>query len=392
MCASALTDFSPYASAAVEHNSNVFARPAGEPPFAATGNTELGDTLEHYLVGLDTWFAWERDKLSLSATGSRFEYNRFDELSHYEHRLDGRFDWHLGSLFDGTFEYVDLRRMQSLADTFSDQLELQNDRSATATVRFLVSPRWRLDLTPKWHELDSPLPQYPEFGLREKGAAGTLNYLGIRKLTAGVSVEYTDGSYHQIVAATKYHQTTAQLTADYAVTGLSSFNGQLGYTTRSNSLIDPADTADASAGLGGVVGKTSAVTGMLGFHRQLSVKTSLRLNVFREVDSYVAGANSEIATGGDANITWDPDVKFSLAAHYRQTTQSIKGTLAIANFLNRTDHSRLSEFYVKYHIRQWLTLRPYVSRDQRTSNFDQANFTALVIGVDLTAQMGQPSL
>jgi hypothetical protein len=131
---------------------------------------------------------------------------------------------------------------------------------------------------------------------------------------------------------------------------------------------------------------------MLGFHRQLSVKTSLRLNVFREVDSYVAGANSEIATGGDANITWDPDVKFSLAAHYRQTTQSIKGTLAIANFLNRTDHSHLAEFYVKYHIRQWLTLRPYVSRDQRTSNFDQANFTSLVVGVDLTAQLGQPPL
>ena len=40
--ASALTDLSPYATVGVEHNSNVFARPAGEPPFADTGNTQLG--------------------------------------------------------------------------------------------------------------------------------------------------------------------------------------------------------------------------------------------------------------------------------------------------------------------------------------------------------------
>jgi hypothetical protein len=388
LCASALTDFSPYATAAVEHNSNVFARPNNEPPFPSSGNTQLGDTFERYVAGLDAWFAWSRNKLSLEASGERFEYARFDALNHYEHKLDGKFDWHLGPVLDGAFEYADSRQMQALADTLSDQLELQNDRSASATVRTLVTPRWRVDVVPKWHELDSPLPQYPQFGLREKGAAGSLNYLGINKLTAGVRVEYTDGSYHQIVAATKYHQTTTQLTADYAVTGLSSFTGQLGYTTRSNSLVDPAEAPTGSAGLGGVVGDTSALTGLLGFRRQLSVKTSVSLSVFREVDSYVAGANSELGTGGDATVTWDPDVKFSVAAHYRQVTQSIKGQLAIADFLNRTDHTHLVELYVKYHIRQWLTLRPYVSRDQRSSNFQQADYTSVRVGVDLTARLG----
>lgn len=392
MSASALTDFSPYALVGVEHNTNVFARPSDVPPFASSGNTQLGDTFERYVAGLDAWFAWSREKLSLEASGERFEYGRFDALDHYEHKLDGRFDWHLGSLLDGVFEYTDSRQMQALADTLSDQLELQNDRSATATVRTLVTPRWRIDVAPKWHELDSPLPQYPNFGLREKGAAGSLNYLGINKLTAGVRVEYTDGSYHQIVAATKYHQTTTQATADYAVTGLSSFTGQLGYTTRSNSLVDPAEAPTGSAGLGGVVGNTSALTGLLGFRRQLSVKTSLSLSVFREVDSYVAGANSELGTGGDATLTWDPDVKFSIAAHYRHATQSIKGTLAIADFQNRTDHSNIADLYVKYHVTRWLTLRPYVSRDQRSSNFKQADYTSVRFGVDLTARLGQQQL
>ncbi|HEV7442767.1 MAG TPA: hypothetical protein VGO18_09245, partial [Steroidobacteraceae bacterium] len=230
----ALTDFTPYATVGFEHNSNVFARPGGEPPFPATGNTRLGDTIERYLLGVETWFAWDRNRLTLDAQGQRFQYNSFGQLSHYEHKLDGKFDWRLSSVVDGSLEYEDQRQMQSLADTLSDRLELQNDRSATATIRLHATPRWRIDLQPKWHELDSPLPLYPRFGLREKGAAVSLNYLGIKKLTAGLRVDYTDGAYHRIIAATKYHQTTAEFIADYAVTGLSSFSGQLGYTRRSN--------------------------------------------------------------------------------------------------------------------------------------------------------------
>jgi hypothetical protein len=383
----ALSDFTPYATAGFEHNSNVFARPDGEPPFPATGNTRLGDTIQRYLLGVETWLAWDRNRLSLDAQGQRFQYNNFDELSHYEHKLIGKFDWHLTSVVDGSLDYEQLRQMQSLADTLADQLEVQNDRSATATVRLHATPRWRIDLQPKWHELDSPLPQYPQFGLREQGGAASLNYLGINKLTAGLRVEYTDGAYHQIIAATKYRQTTGQLTADYAVTGLSSFSGQLGYTRRSNSLINPAEAPTGSAGIGGVVGNTSAVTGTLGFRRQLSVKTTVNLSVFREVANYVAGANSEIGTGGDAGITWDPDVKFSVSLHYRQATQSIQGPLVIANFANRSDHTHLVEFYVKYSVRRWLTLRPYVTRDQRSSNFRDANYTATLLGVDLTARL-----
>jgi hypothetical protein len=386
-CARARTDFIPYATVGVEHNSNVFARPAAEPPFAASGNTRLDDTIERFLVGVDTGFAWGRNRLSLDGQAQRFEYNHFGGLSHYEHTLDGKLDWYPSSIVDGSLEYEDLRRMQSLADTLSDQLELQSDRMATATIRLHATPRWRIDLQPRWHELDSPLPQYPGFGFREKGGAASVNYLGINKLTAGLKLEYTDGAYHQIVAATRYHQSTASLTADYAVTGFSSFDGQLGYTRRSNSLVDPANAPPGSNGIGGVVGDTSAFTGTLGFRRRLSVKTSVNLSVFRQVDSYVAGANSEIGTGGDVGVTWDPDVKFSVALHYRQSNQSIRGQLAIANFLNRSDHSHVAEFYVKYYVRRWLTLRPYISRDQRSSNLKEANYTATLVGVDLTARL-----
>ena len=383
--ARALTDISPYATVSVEHNSNVFARPEDEPAFAANGETALGDRILRYLAGVNADFAWSLDRLRLNAEGTKFDYDRFSLLDHEEGKFGGIFDWRLGPVVDGSLDYSQARTMTALADTLSTELELQTDKQASATVRILLTPRWRLDLQPRWHELDTPLQLFPDFGLHETSAAGSINYLGIRKLTAGLRVEYADGSYHGIVAATRYHQTTEQLTADYAVTGLSSFNGSVGYTQRNSSLINPNDVG-AEGGAGGVVGKTSALTGELGFRRQLSVKTKLNLRIFRNVDSYVAGANSEIGTGGDIGVSWDPDVKFSFSLHYRQEQDVIQGDLATANFVNRTDRLHSTEFFVKYYATKWLTLRPYASRESRSSNFHEANYTATLVGVDLTAR------
>jgi hypothetical protein len=383
----ALTDFSPYATVGVEHNSNVFARSPTDPPFAATGNTQLADTLFRYLGGGDLDLAWERDRLRLNAEAQHFNYSHFSALDHTEYKFSGDFDWHLGPVVDGSLVYKQSHIMSPLQDTLSDQLELQTDKTGTATVRVLITPEWRFDAAPTWHQLDTPLPQYPQFGLHETGAAASLNYLGINKLTAGLRGEYTDGSYGHILGATNYRQSTEQLTADYKLTGFSSFDGQLGFTQRNSSLVNPADAALIGGGGVGFVGRTTAFTGSLGFTRQLSVKTAVNLRVFREISSYTAGANSEIGTGGEAGITWSPDVKFTFSLHYRQETQSIQGALVIDNGVgNRVDHLRTGEFYVKYHFTQWLTLRPYVTRDDRGSNVQNASYNATLVGVDLTAR------
>lgn len=381
----AVTNISPYATVGIESNSNVFQRPDNLPPFAASGNTELGDTITDYFAGVKADFGLGLDDLKLYVEGRRYDYSRFTVLNHNEYKFGGDLTWHLGPIIDGTLSYSQSRIMEPLGDTLADVLELETDKTATGTARVLITPRWRFGVQPTWHEFDSPLPQFPQFGLRENSGAAALDYLGIEKLTAGLRVTYTDGSYHQIVAATKYHQTVAELTSDYAVTGWSAFTGRLGYTTRDSSLVNPADVG-AFGGAGGVVGRTNAVTGSLGVRRQLSVKTKISLEVFRAVQSYAAGANSVIGTGGDLALTWDPDVKFSVALHYRMETDSIQGALVIANsFTNRTDHPRYGVLEVKYHVTDWLTLRPYYRRDQRTSNFDEANFTSNIVGIDLTA-------
>ena len=383
--AGAVTDIIPYATVGWEHNSNVFEVPSGQPPFASTGNTELGDSIVRYTAGIVGNFSWDVDKLSLSAEGQRLDYDRFSELTHNEYKFGGEFDWHMGPIVDGVLTYTQARTMEAFADTLSTELLLQTDKVASAKVRILISPEWRFDLLPTWHDQESPQALYPDFGLREKSGGASINYLGISRLTAGLLVEYTDGAYRDIIAATRYHQTTGALTADYAVTGLSSFHGELGYTTRNSTLINPAEAASVG-GAGGQVGKTSAVTGSLGFRRKLSEKTSIDIKVLREVDSYVAGANPEVGTGGEVTLIWKPDFRFEVGLHGRLEQASIKGQGQIADFNDRVDHFRSAGLYVKYHALSWLTLRPYATHEQRTSSFAQANYTMNVVGIDLTAR------
>jgi hypothetical protein len=383
--AHAAIDFNPQVAVSASHNTNVFSRSTDQPPFAATGNTQLGDTILRYLVGSTADISWGLDRLTLTAQGEHFDYNRFKELNHYESKFGVSFEWYLGPRLNGTLDYTQRRTMAPLADTLSEQLAIQTDKVTSGDFRYLLTPRWRIDLQPLWHDFESPLPLYPNFGDKETSLIVALKYLGIHRLTSGLRIEYMDGRYHGIIDATRYHQTTAQLTANYAVSGFSSFDGALGYTNRKNDFA-------ANQLVANQLGDTKAFTGSLGLHRAFSVKTSADLRLFREVESYVAGANSEISTGGEASLQWKPDVKFTLVLRYRMATQSIQGTLAIANFTNRTDRVNNGELDVEYHMFKWLTLRPYYVRDLRRSNFHDANFNSTVVGLDLIAHLKEQAL
>jgi hypothetical protein len=378
---------SAYAGVDEQSNSNVFARPSDNPPFAASGISGLSDRIVHYVAGGSGEYLWSRERLTVTADAARVDYNRFTMLNHNEYRLGGKLDWHLGAILDGSLSYQRSRSMAPLADTLATQLSLDTESTTEAHMRIALTPHWRLDLAPRVHDVDTPLPLFPNFRLRETAGVVAAEYLGIDKLTAGLRYEYIDGAFHEIVAATQYHQTSIQFTAQYALKGLSALDAQLGYTRRNSELSD-AGAASGTGGPGGAVGTTSSVTGSLGYQRKLTGKTSAVLHVFREVDSYVAGANSEIGTGAEVKLLWDPDVKLSVALGYRMADEAIKGNLAIANIFDRRDRLRNASLDLRYRLRPWLTLRPYAAYDQRSSNLTTGNYSATRVGIELTGRIG----
>jgi hypothetical protein len=383
------TEIDPYASIDYQHNSNVFSLPSGNPQSA--GLASRADNFVHYVAGAVAALQWGSDTLALNAEGGRYDYSRNHILNHNDFRFGGTFDWRPNPIVSGELGYEQARIMTPPAQTLAQQLELQTDRQANGTLRVLLTPRWRFDLHPIWHSLDSPLPRYPDFGYRETTGAATINYLGIRKLTAGLRGEYLDGSYHHIVAATKYTQKTVGLTANYAVTGFSSFDGQIGYTWRNSSLVNPQEAGNPEVFNGGLLGATNTFTGSLGVTRRFSVKTSMDLKIFREVGSYAAGANPEVSTGGEASLSWKPDVRFGFSLRYRLAKEAIQGPqVTLAQTLNtRDDRTHDVQGSLTYQAARWLSLRSYAEYQRRTSNLQQANFNTTLFGISVTAQLNE---
>lgn len=383
--AGAVTDFNPFATVDVSHSSNIFQLPDKQ---ALSPGASYEDTVTRAIAGLLADFDWGPEKLALNAQGSRLQYAQNDDLSHFESMFGGKFDWLAGPVFSSTLNYSQARTITAPGATLSQDLEVQTDHVAGGSFRFLVTPRVRIDLEPGWHQLDSPLQLYPDFGYRETSAAGSLLYMGMAKLWSGLRFRYVDGSYHHIVGATRYNQKTAELTSTYAVTNLTSFDFRAGYTWRNTSLVNPADaTNPALGGLPGDLGSTSGFTGAIGLTRRLTVKTSVNVRAFREVSSYGAGANSYVSTGAEGGVNWAPDFRFTIGANYRYAREDIDGLQAITGFAGRSDRINTSELSVQYHALDWLSLRPYASRYTRSSNLARASYNATIVGIDFTARL-----
>lgn len=388
----AATFFSPFATLGYQHNSNVFMRPTGMPAFAGEGITALGDSILNYEAGLNTEYDWgPADQLTLGAEATRYQYDRFSSLNHNEYDFSAGLVWRLGPLVDGTANFRQSHFMAPFTETFTTQLLVDTERTADVMVRVLMTPEWRLDLTPRLHDLDTPLPGFPDFKLHETTGIAGLDYLGFGRLTAGVQFIYDDGRYERIAEATRYQQHEADVTASYKLHGFSTFSFSAGYTTR-NSEANTADSVPLPGGggtfggFGGTLGKTSSFSGSLTYQRQLTGKTSANLSLFRRVDSYAAGANPEIGTGGQVGVTWKPDPKFTFNLKYGLTQDQIQGGLVVLSGTNRTDRAQTAVFEARYLALSWLTIRPYVNWARARSNFTLGNYSATIVGIDVTAQ------
>lgn len=387
----AATFFSPYAVLGYQHNSNVFMRPSSAPAFAAEGITALGDSILDFEAGLGSELDWGAERLTVDATATRDQYDRFSFLNHYEYLFDGELHWRLTPIVDGTVTYEQTRYMAPFTDTFTTALLLDTERTASVAVRILMTPEWRLDLTPELHQLATPLPGFADFKLYETTGIAGLDYLGFGKLTAGLQFTDDIGRYEDIAAATRYQQHEFDLTANYKVSGFSAFSASAGYTSR-NSEANPADSVQAPGGIGifagylGPIGRTSSATGSLTYQRQFTGKTSGNISLFRRVDSYTAGANPEIGTGGAVGVTWQADPKIAVSLNYGLTRDQIEGALVILDAANRTDRTQTAKFEVHYDALSWLTIRPYVNWSKASSTFTLGNYSVTIFGVDVTGR------
>jgi hypothetical protein len=296
----------PYVAEDVEHNSNIFDVQTTVPiPGYASG--ALGDTFFETRAGVDGIYMLDQQQFFGTAEFRRFDYDKFTDLDHNEYLLDGGLKYKIDQIIDGTIEYRHEQRMVQFQDlTDATYLILETENTANASLNVNFTPEWRLESKLRDHVLDSPRSDVPQLSLHEDAIHEGLRYLGVSNLSAGIDVEYLQGQYrHDPLALDPYYHQTS----NYLVSGLTSFNGALGYTSRT----DPTNSGTTGAG--------SGVTGNIGYQHALTGKTTLNLGLRRALSTYLTTGGSEIDTTASVGAAFQATYKIRLRASYEYTNR-----------------------------------------------------------------------
>jgi hypothetical protein len=378
----AVSNFTPYADAAYEYNTNYFALASGVPePLGSNGPT-LAVGYERYKAGFESDYDWSQQEFFLNAEGRRLQYQDFGELDHYEYLVHTGLRWALSGVLDGVVDYQRERTqvswLQFNATPNSESLLfLQVQNLATASVNLQFLPEWRLESLGKLNDLDSPRPGFPNLSVRELSIDEGIKYVGFANLSAGLVAEYLDGRYTstEFIASPKYHQTSVDLAADYTLSGLSLFHGAVGYTNR--------DQEQA--------GSISGLTGILAYQRTLTGKTSVGIKLSRAINDYLTGAAPEIDSMAELDAVWNATSKIGVALSFEYLHSSISNTNLVGVLApSRTDRLESPQLSVRYQARDWLSIRPYMQYQNRHSSDNIYSFTSNTYGVEVEARFGQP--
>ncbi len=363
----------PHAAVDVEHNSNVFdLSSSGVAPVGKNG-AAFGDTIVGSRAGIEGTYMLGQQSLFAAAEFRRFEYHDFTSLSHNENTITGGLNWKVDRLVDGKLDYLHEQRMVQFMDLAASRnliLETENRIHASANVR--ISPEWRLENALKDRTLDSPRTDIPGLSLREDSIHEGLRYLGVANLAAGIDAEYLSGTYRHDPTALnpKYHQTTVGLAGTYVLSGLTNFNGAIGYTRRSDAAYS---------------GGQSAVTGNLGYKRNLTGKTTIDLEVNRAINSYLTTGGTELDTTAAASVAWQATYRATVKLGYAYTNSKFSES-GSGSFGTRVDHFQTANAEADYLVLRWLTVRAYARYSTRSSSQGLYAFNGTVYGIEFQAK------
>ena len=301
----------------------------------------------------------------------RLLFAHFNELDHDEYLFSGGLDWHLSRAFKGLLEASQERRIASFEDRRSTTLILETERIARATANVDITPLWRVETSLQRRDLDSPLPDFPEFRLQEDTVGAALKYLVVDHVAAGIYTEYLQGEFEGTPNAGRFRQTSVALTGDYSIEGFSGVSAAIGATQRQQR--------------GGEGEK--ALTGKLAYNRVLTSKTKIDLQVFRRLLSYVGGASSIKEDGASANVIWQATPKTAAVLLYQRTQGRFEEASSNSGTSGRSDKGEIASLTIKYQVLPWMALRPYAGYQSRESNTAFDSFESSFAGIELLVRL-----
>jgi hypothetical protein len=362
--------FIPQASIDYEHNSNIFAVPANDEVLIEQGDLTRGDTIGTYGVALGVNGNWGQQKLTAILDGRDIQYSHYTRLNHKEYLADVDYFWAVGDLLEGNFDVRRDKRMAQFMNRESTALEVDTNQDETANVNFKVTSALRLEAGVIEHNSKTPLPGFENSEVEENTERVAVRRLGTGNLSYGLEISRLNGEFKESVNPSKYNQDNGLFVFGYGAQGaVSILNGSIGYSKRQY------DGSDLT---------TSGVTGSIALTRQVSAKTSLKVELKREINIYVVGGGTETDSSANLGASWaatglitvNADLSFTHASFGQQSSTDVFDA-------GRADNYGAVNMAVTYQVLRWLAIRPYGRYDSRHSNRLNFSFDGTIVGIEL---------
>jgi hypothetical protein len=236
-----------------------------------------------------------------------------------------------------------------------------------------------LDAGVNFHTLSTPLQLYPDYAEHETGAHLGISYLGVANLSYGVAYDHINGNFSYAPDVGPYTQSSGSLKVNYVLSGLDSLNGALGYSRRDQTVGNQIGTTN---------GSLSAVTGSLGYARQLTGKTSFWFQAVRAINSYAAAGGAEVDTSASMGVSWQATYRLNVSASGGYTRSTFAGqVIPGSTATGRYDHSPSETLNVTYDALRHLRIKAYFQRQSRSSNYELYSFGDTFVGIQASVHL-----
>lgn len=301
-----------------DRDSNPFRLSDGANPQAVLGTTEKSDTVVRAGVGLKADLPVSRQRFLFDLRGEQNDYRRFNLLDHSAYRGSGTWQWAASNRWSGEAGVGSRRYLANLAELQAPIKDLVTENRVFAGGGYLLTPRWKVRGMADWTQWEHDEPTRQALDARVAGATVGLDYVTPPGNFVGGQVRYSQGEYpnRQLVAGSlvsnQYQEFESSAVAHWIVTGKSTFDARLGYTSRRH---DEVPQRDFDGG-----------TGRLNYDWYIAAKTLLNFSVWRELRSAEdIAASYVVSEGWGAGPAWAPTSKLVLQAKYVREDRDYEG-------------------------------------------------------------------
>jgi len=345
----------PYAAFDIGHDSNVLRLPNITGSQAIGAGSSLSDTWQKIAAGFALDEKFSEQRLLADVDVAKWDFDRLEQLDHYDKNADVIWKWHTAENFDGNLGATYQEALAPYIDFHLLERNLRTQESEFADGSWLFDPRWRVRAGyTSFHVIYDLASQKPEDRTEERAELG-FDYIALSGSNVGVQLRHITAYFptpQQVGAVTvgnNYAQDEVKAKIDWVFSAITQFHFLGGWVRRRYDEFDVRDYSGPNARLSADWSPT----------RRLAINIAS----WREIESVDdLTAAFSLNHGSSAGLKWDISERFQAQADYKYERQNFSqaATIGAAPFL--ADAIRNASLMLTYKPTRKMSMQTTIAR------------------------------